>query len=199
MTSTKHLLTIKKLLKTKQPAFLRRNFKKNKRSRVAGNWRAPRGLHNKLRRRRRGIGQWVMPGYKMPKAVRGLTTEGLLPVLVENLHQLKNITAEKHVIILKSSMGIKKRIEIVKEAVQKKITMLNLKDPAAWLKKMETVLDEKKKQKKEEKKEEKKETKGQKKETKTEEKKNEEKTVLSAEDQKKEEKKEMEKVLTKKE
>lgn len=191
MTSTKHLLTIKKILKTKQPAFLRRNFKKNKRSRVGGNWRAPRGLHNKLRRRRRGIGQWVMPGYKMPKAVRGLTTEGLVPVLVENLQQLKHITAEKHAIILKSSMGIKKRREIVKEAVLKKIKILNLKDPVAWMKKIETALDEKNKAKKQ-KKEEKKETKAEKNEEK-------EKKELSPEDQKKEEKKEMEKVLTKKE
>lgn len=197
MASTKHLLAIKKLLKTKQPAFLRRNFKKNKRSRVAGNWRAPRGLHNKLRRRRRGIGQWVMPGYKMPKRVRGLTREGLLPVLAENLHQVKALAAEKHALILKSSVGIKKRMEMVKEAVQKKMTIINLKDPAAWLKKMEAVLDEKKKAKKQ--KEEKKETKEQKKEAKAEKTEEKEKIALSPEDQKKEEKKEMEKVLTKKE
>ena len=88
MADIKKLLAIKKMKKVQKPAFLRRNFKKNKRARVTGEWRAPKGLHNKLRRRRRGIGQWVMPGYRMPVAVRGMTREGLLPIVVENIEPL---------------------------------------------------------------------------------------------------------------
>ena len=94
----KKLLDIKKEKRAKKPSFLRRNFMKNKRTRVSGNWRAPIGLHNKLRRRRRGVGQWVMPGYRMPVAVRGMTTEGLLPTVIENPEQVKTLDAAKHII-----------------------------------------------------------------------------------------------------
>lgn len=207
MTNTKQLLEIKKAKKKGQPEFLRRNFKKNKRARVSGNWKSPRGLHNKLRRRRRGIGQWVMPGYRMPRKVRGLTTEGLLPVLVENIEQLKKLIAEKHIIILKSSMGIKKRIVVVKEALKKNLKILNVKAPDEWLKKVEKVLEEKKsakekkKKQKEEKTAEEKAT-GKKKEEEKKEKEDKDKIAPSQEEQKEqktEEKKELDKLLTKKE
>ena len=145
---TKKLLQIKKEKKAKQPAFLRRNYMKNKRSRVGKSWRAPIGLHNKLRRRRRGIGQWVMPGYRMPVAVRGLTTEGLLPVIVDNTKHAATLDAAKHVIILKSSAGKKNRVEVVKEAIKKKIKILNLKDPVAYLKAIEEEMANRKKSKK---------------------------------------------------
>lgn len=196
MADIKKLLAIKKMKKVQKPAFLRRNFKKNKRARVTGEWRAPRGLHNKLRRRRRGIGQWVMPGYRMPVAVRGMTREGLLPVVVENLEQMKALDAAKQIAIVKASAGKKSRIEMVKEAVKKKAHIQNIKDPAAYLKQVEEELAQRKKAKKEHKKVETKPV-----EKKTEKKEAEKKGAEEAtpKEQKERENKEMEKVLTKKE
>jgi len=184
MADIKKLLAIKKMKKVQKPAFLRRNFKKNKRARVTGEWRAPKGLHNKLRRRRRGIGQWVMPGYRMPVAVRGMTREGLLPTIVENLEQMKALDAAKQIAIIKASAGKKSRIEMVKEAVKKKAHMQNIKDAAAYLKQIEEEMTQRKKAKKEHKKVE----------TKPAEKKEE-----AVKEQKEQEKKEQEKVLTKRE
>lgn len=148
MSEKTRLLAIKKSKKAQKPAFLRRNFMKNKRTRVTGEWRKPRGLHNKLRRRRRGVGQWVMPGYRMPKAVRGMTTEGLLPTIVETTAQLKNLKADTHILVLKASVGIKKRLEIVREALKHSFRIVNLKDPAAWLKQIEEEMTQRKKAKK---------------------------------------------------
>ena len=187
----KKLLDIKKQKRAQKPKFLRRNFMKNKRTRVSGNWRAPIGLHNKLRRRRRGIGQWVMPGYRMPVAVRGMTTEGLLPTIVENIAQLKTLDAAKHIIVLKASMGKKKRHLVVAEAEKKKIKIVGIKDPATYVKGIENEMAQRKKAKKEYKKVPAKE---EKKEEKVEEKKTD-----SLEDAAKQEKKEINKILTKKE
>lgn len=194
MADIKKLLAIKKMKKVQKPAFLRRNFKKNKRARVTGEWRAPRGLHNKLRRRRRGIGQWVMPGYRMPLAVRGMTREGLLPVVVENLEQMKTLDATKQIAIIKASAGKKSRIEMIKEAGKKKIQIQNIKDPAAYLKQIEEKMAQRKKVKKEQKKVEVKPA-----EKKTEKKEEKAEKKEEAKEQKEQEKKEQEKVLTKRE
>src|SRR3989338_6689321 len=129
MTDIKKLLAIKKMKKVQKPAFLRRNFKKNKRGKVRGEWSTQKGLQNKLQRRRRGIGQWVMPGYRMPVAVRGMTREGLLPIVVENIEQMKALDAAKQIAIIKASAGKKSRVEMVKEAVKKKAQIQNIKDP----------------------------------------------------------------------
>ena len=198
MADIKKLLAIKKMKKVQKPAFLRRNFKKNKRTRVTGEWRSPKGLHNKLRRRRRGIGQWVMPGYRMPVAVRGMTREGLLPIVVENLEQMKALDAAKQIAIIKASAGKKSRVEMVKEAVKKKAQIQNIKDPAVYLKQIEEEMTQRKKASKGQKKVETKpaEKKAEKKEEKA------EKTEAKQEaikEQKDQEKKEQEKVLTKRE
>ncbi|MEK6921312.1 MAG: eL32 family ribosomal protein, partial [Nanoarchaeota archaeon] len=177
--------------------FLRRNFMKNKRTRVTGEWRKPRGLHNKLRRRRRGVGQWVMPGYRMPKAVRGMTTEGLLPTVVETVEQLKSLKADMHLLILKSGTGTKNRIEMVKEAVKHTFKIANVKDPAAWLKQIEEEISQRKKAKKG--KEKKQEAPAEKAAEKTKEKKEEKTDKTDAEKVTKEEIKEQEKILTRKE
>lgn len=190
------LLHIKKQKKAQKPAFFRRNFKKNKRTRVNGKWRAPRGLHNKLRRRRRGIGQWVMPGYRMPARVRGLTVDGLLPVVVENTQQMGALDSAIHAVILKSSTGEKKKVLMIQEALKKNIRILNMRDASAFLKACEEKRAQKPVKEKEkrvgEKKEEKKEEK--------EEEKPSEKTIEEiAKDHTKEEQQQKHKILTKKE
>ncbi|MBI5073058.1 hypothetical protein HZA99_04530 [Candidatus Woesearchaeota archaeon] len=191
----KKLLDIKKEKRAKKPSFLRRNFMKNKRTRVSGNWRAPIGLHNKLRRRRRGVGQWVMSGYRMPVAVRGMTVEGLLPTVVENPEQVQTLDAAKHAIVLQASMGKKKRHLVVAEAQKKKIKVIGIKDPAAYMKGIDDEMAARKKAKKEYKKVPVKE------EKKTEEKKEktEEKKAESLEDATKQEQMEKNKILTKRE
>lgn len=186
-----HLLRLKKAKKAQKPAFLRRNFMKNKRTRVGESWRAPKGLHNKLRRRRRGIGQWVMPGYRMPRAVRGLTVTGLKPTLVENLQHVEQLDPSAALLVIKKGVGTKNRIAILHYAQQKKIMVQNIKDPAAHIAALEKERAEKKKAKKV--------TVSEKKEPSKKEEKKQTPETKDTEEQKEEEKKEMQKVLTKKE
>ena len=135
-------------------------------------WRRPKGLHNKLRLNKAGHQKKPSIGYKKPVTEK--------PLLVKNLKDLNNIKSN---FILASTIGTKKKIEIIKKAQEQKLQILNIKDINAFLKKVE----EKQKKKKDitKKKEEKK-------------KKFEEKAKEKTEEEKKiEEKQERKKVLEK--
>jgi len=166
-------LKIKAEKAAKKPTFKQRNHKKF--LRVSSSWRKPRGLHNKLRRKRKGIGCWVMTGYKMPKEVRGMRKDGLMPIIVANLDEMKGLDHKKHAVIIKASTGKKNKILLLKEAISKKIIVANIKDPAAYIKKVEEKISDKRKTKKE--KEKKKEEKKEEKKKKEDKKKEEEKTI----------------------
>jgi len=183
------------LKKQRKPKFYQRNFRSKRFPRVSGKWKKPRGLHNKLRRKRRGIGAWVMTGYKTQKTLRGRTKDGLMPVVVANVQQLKTVDKNKHSVIIQGTTGRKTRLAMLKEAQAKKITIANIRDPSGYIKKVEEAMEAKKK-KVTEKKESKEEPK---KQEKKDEKKVSKEEVKDKEEVKEQEKKELDKILTKKE
>ncbi len=191
----KKLLDVKAQKRAKKPQFLQRSFKKSKLVRVPGRWKHPRGLHNKLRRRRRGIGPWINTGYKMPLQVRGLLRNGLKPVVIATVAAVKNIDPKKETAIIQASVGKKKRLAIVKEAIKQNVSLVNIKDPEAYIKNIEEERAARKKVQKEEQKKEKKEEKKHK-EVKE---KEEPQKAPDQEEKKEQEKKELDKILTKKE
>ncbi len=198
----KKALLIKVQKSAKKPCFVQRNTKKKKLARVHAVWKRPRGLHNKLRRRRRGIGAWVQTGYKMPIAVRGLDKQGLLPIVVATLEELKDLDAQSHVVIIGASVGKKKKVTILKESIVMKLSVANVKDPQAYIQRIEEEFVKKKAEKKDVAKQ-KEETKKavQKKvadKAKNEEEKEEEKTIEDLAEENKEKKKEFDKTLEKK-
>ena len=74
----------------KQKKFLRRGAGLKK---LDFNWRKPRGIHNKLRKRKRG--KWNVPsiGYGNANILKHLVG-GLMPVLVRNVNELKKLTKD---------------------------------------------------------------------------------------------------------
>ncbi|MBU5575287.1 MAG: 50S ribosomal protein L32e [Candidatus Aenigmatarchaeota archaeon] len=115
---------IKKLKrKFKKPKFLRQEWFKFKR--LGEKWRAPKGNQSKLRRGFKARGHIPTVGYGKPKEIRGIHPCGLKPILIENLNQLKNVNKEKEAVIIKSSVGKKKRLEIIKTAESLGIKILN--------------------------------------------------------------------------
>lgn len=190
----KKLLDVKAQKRAKKPAFLQRSFKKSKLVRVRGKWKHPRGLHNKLRRKRKGIGPWVKTGYKMPEMVRGLLGNGLKPVVIATVAAVKNLDPKKEAAVLQATVGKKKRLAIVKEAMKHNVPLVNIKDPEAYITKIEEERKARKIEQKEKQKQEKKQ------EKKEEAKEKEESQKVSNQEEKKEiEKKELDKILTKKE
>ena len=187
-------LELRKQIKAKKPKFIRHDS--HKMSKLKSSWRRPKGWQNKIRLNKRGYRKAVQKGYGSPKEVSGLHPTGLNIVIVSSLKDLENLT-EKDGVMISSTVGAKKKIDIIKTSQEKKLTLLNLKDPAKFIKDIEDRLTKNKaaKTKKQAEKEKKKEEESKKKQEKKEIKNLEN---LSEDEKKKEQKKEKDKVLTKK-
>ncbi|MBW2983695.1 50S ribosomal protein L32e [Candidatus Woesearchaeota archaeon] len=190
-----NLLELRKQIKGKKPKFVRQDLKKK---RVSKNWRRPRGIDSKLRLKLKGHAKKVSIGYGSPKKVKGLHKSGLKVVFVSSPADLDGINKEKEGAIIKGSVGLRKKVELVNKAKEKGIKILNLKDPDQFLKCVVELMKKKKEEKR--KIAEKKEKKA--KQLKEKAKKKEEKGELadkikSEEERKEEEKMEKDKLLTK--
>ncbi|MBI4154592.1 50S ribosomal protein L32e [Candidatus Woesearchaeota archaeon] len=142
------LLELRKEIKKKMPSFVRQGY--NKKRRLGKKWRRARGRHSKMRVGFRGKANVVNPGYGSPKAVRGLDLNGFKGIVVNNVNDLNKV---KDNIIIGKNVGQKKRLELIKTALEKKIKILNLMNPEAYLKQVTELLRKKKEEKKAEKKE----------------------------------------------
>lgn len=185
MSSFEDLLKSRKLIKKKKTDFIRQDF--HKKIRLKAKWRKPRGLHSKMRLRKRGHRKKVEVGYKSPKEVRGLHSSGLKIKLVNSLKDIKDINKDKEGVIITKGVGLKKKIELIKKIIENRVTILNIKDPKAYLKDIEERLKKKKEEREKRKRV---------KEKKVKEKK-EKKEELAEKIEKEEEKKEKDKLLTK--
>jgi len=101
--------------------FLRRNIslhlrigKKRKNKQV---WRRPKGRDNKMRESRKGRPPLVSIGYKGKKEKRK-------KLMVYNLQDLED--AGKHDLVILGKVGKKKKIEILKKALEMKIGFQNI-------------------------------------------------------------------------
>src|SRR3989338_1826253 len=125
---------------TNKPKFKRRQFMLKK---LKNKWRKPKGLHNKLRLRKGGKGKVVKIGY-------GKKKKGIEIAIINNIKEL--INAKKDIII-SSSVGLKKKVEILEKAKELKLNVLNVKNIDKFMEKIEKEKEEKKKKEKQEKKE----------------------------------------------
>lgn len=195
MTDKKKLLEQRNAAKRKKPKFLRQC--KYLKLKLKGKWRSARGLQSKMRKKLKGHRKTPSMGYGSPAPVKGLSRTGYRPVLVENPSQLAKIDKNIEAVLI-SSAGARKKVEIIKKAVSMGLQILNLKNPAEYLSRIEESLRHKKAEKeikKTEKEKKKKEL-----EKKAEEKKKKEsetiEETLTEEEKKKQQKKEMDKALT---
>ncbi|MFW6230486.1 MAG: 50S ribosomal protein L32e [Nanoarchaeota archaeon] len=192
-------LKLRKELKKKKPDFRRQDSHKKGRLSRTG-YRKPRGRHSKMRLNLRGYVRQVSPGYGSPSEAKYKDPSGLIPFIVSTPAQLERIDPKTEGVIIASTVGVRKRIEIVSAAQEKKLTLLNIKDPAAFLADAEKSMKERKQKKaqlakKREEAKKQKESKQKEEESKKDE---PEAAEISADEKKAAEKKEKDKVLTKK-
>lgn len=201
------ILKLRKESKAKRPSKFRRQDI-HKKPRLSDVWRKPRGIQSKQRLQLKGHTPIVKTGYGTPSNVKNLDKSGLIPVLVATTKELGSIDTKTQGVVISSKVGQKKKIEIIKLALEKNITILNLKNPSGFIESVEKKFQMKKKEKTErniakEKKKEDLEKKAKEKEKKEQEEnssKEENKTEDSDQnDKEKKEKKELDKVLTTKE
>ncbi len=199
----KELLELKRKIKKTRPKFVVKESKFS--ARVKSRWRFPRGKHSKVRQMHRGRPKLAGAGFRSPQAVRGLHLSGLEPVIVSNLKELAAIKPEQGIIIAK--VGNKRKLDILKLALEKKISILNIKNVELIIKKIEEDFSSRKKIKQEKSKEktkkeaekEKKAEEKKKKETEEKEGKGElDEKLKTQEEEVKEQKKDIEKTIIKK-
>ena len=133
-----NLMKLKRKIKRKMPKFLRQDTHRVKRLKNKPKWRRPKGMHSKVRRKEKQKGKMPSPGYRTPKRVRGLHPSGLIPVIVNNLEELKSIGKKKEGAIISSRVGKKKKLEMLDYANKHKFTILNVKINEKNIKKEET-------------------------------------------------------------
>ncbi len=168
----------------------------HKKVKLGEKWRRPKGLHSKLRLQKKGHPKGVSIGYGNAIKEKFTLKNGLMPVLVDCLKDIERIDSKKQCAIISKNIGLKKKIEILKEISKKGIKVSNIKDVNEFIKKSEEKIKEKKQEKnkaEKEKQEKKKQIEKEKKDKESIEK----KVKKTDEEKKEEEKKEKDKILTK--
>ena len=134
------LLKLRKVIKSKKPNFVRQDSVLKG---IANKWRKPKGLQSKLRLKKAGHMKTPSPGYRSPKKVRFLDPNGLTPILIKNIHDLDKIK-ENNSAILSSTLGLRKKLQILEKIKESKIKLLNLGNIEEFIKKSNEKLSKNK-------------------------------------------------------
>jgi len=122
------LIKIRSQLKSRKPKFKRPQTNQFAKLKNSDKWRKPKGMGNKVRRRRRGHIKMPSVGYGSPSLVRNLNKEGFKEVIINNLSDLQNITSKEEIAIIGSTVGAKKKLTILTEIKKKNMSVGNVKD-----------------------------------------------------------------------
>jgi len=117
--------------------------------RIKSRWRFPMGRHSKVRQFHCGRPAMPTPGYGSPREVRGLHSSGLRPVAVATVDELKSLDSASEGAVIVSTVGNKKRLDLLQFALANKIRVINVKDSQKLIEKIHQNLDERQKLKKE--------------------------------------------------
>lgn len=88
-------------------------------------WRKPKGIDNKMRLQLKGYPPIVKSGYGTSREVRGLHPSGLQPLIVSSVRDLEAADPERHIIYISSTVGLRKRVELVKAAEERGFRVAN--------------------------------------------------------------------------
>jgi len=147
------LAEIRKAVKSRKPKYRRQDS--HKKSRLGRGrkklikWRKPKGTDSKVRLRIKGHLSMPEVGYGSPRKIKGLIYHDgrlLKPIRVDNLSQLNDENRKDNIFIL-GSVGLKKKLQIVKKAKELGIELLNV-DTDKFLEQTESILQDRKNKRK---------------------------------------------------
>lgn len=118
------LLRLRVRMERRMPEFVRIDQWRYKRIEGSG-WRYPRGLDSKIRRKWKGWPPCVEVGYRKPAAVRGLHPSGFVEAVIHNAEELDRLDPRTHAVRIASAVGLRKRLEILKRAIERGFYVLN--------------------------------------------------------------------------
>ena len=110
----------------KRPAFKRQNWFRYKR--LGQKWRKPRGMHSKMRARRKYRPPMASISYRGPAAARGLHPSGFAEVAVHRPVDLEVMDPQREAARIAATVGDRKREVIETRAAELKIRVLNSRD-----------------------------------------------------------------------
>jgi large subunit ribosomal protein L32e len=93
--------------------------------RVSDSWRKVRGIDSATREKKKGRIAMVSSGYRTPKAVRGLHPSLFVEVMVHRPSDIEDLDPEVHAVRIGSTVGSRKRQEILAAADAKLLRVLN--------------------------------------------------------------------------
>lgn len=117
------LLRARKKVSATRPKFVRQESWRY--SRLAENWRKPKGVDNKMRKQVSGVPPLVKVGYRGPKSARGLHPSGYRDRLIHNIRDLEKLDPKIDAARIGHSVGRRKRIDIVSRANALGVKVLN--------------------------------------------------------------------------
>lgn len=124
----------------KVPRFPRVDAHKEIRLKRKG-WRKAKGRHARRKKLSPYHGAVPSIGYGTPAATRNFHSSGLSVVNVSNLNDLAKVNHQESGIKI-MNVGMKKRLDIIKESLKRKIRIFNLRKPEEFLKEHEKVAKE---------------------------------------------------------
>ncbi|KXB06583.1 50S ribosomal protein L32 [candidate division MSBL1 archaeon SCGC-AAA382C18] len=92
---------------------------------VKDSWRKPKGGDSKMRKEKKGKPPLVKIGYRKPKSERGKHPSGYREVLVHNSNDLDEVDPETQAVRIASSVGKRKKMQILDEAKENGMKVLN--------------------------------------------------------------------------
>ncbi len=113
----------REIAKARKPKFRRHESWRYKR--LKENWRRPRGLDNKMRRKAKGWPASVNVGYGGPRRARALHPSGYQEVLVHSPDDVVSADPKTQAIRIAHTVGMRKRIQIASLARERGIHILN--------------------------------------------------------------------------
>ena len=124
----KKALEERRARKGKKPRFHRQDA--HKRVKLKSGWRRPKGLQSKMRLKKRGYARNVSDGWGSPRAVEGLTRAGLRPIHIATIAQIDKLNPKTDCAIFVSTLGGKKREQLLLRAKERGVAVLSVKDIA---------------------------------------------------------------------
>jgi len=93
--------------------------------RLGEKWRKPRGRDSKMRLCRKGKPAMPSTGARSPKALRGIHPSGFAEIRVNNPRELDGLSVKKQAVRIASSVGKRKREQILTRAKELGLKVLN--------------------------------------------------------------------------